>query len=353
MLDRNQPFLFKYEPEVLDILENNSFSIVISTYQIGKVIVLSVENGKIVQLPRTFEGVMGISCDDETISIATKDEVIVCRNSLELAKTYPSSPNKYDAMYIPQGKYFTGELAMHDIAYTKDGLIGINTKFSCFVKIDDKFNFTPIWKPFFINDLEPIDACHLNGMAIENKEILYATAFGETSSKEGWRKNKYNSGLLIDVKKNKILLNDLSMPHSPRIYKEYIYLAESAKGELIRVNRKTLKKEVLCSLPGFTRGIDIRDELLFIGMSKFREDHLYGDAPILKKYNSLKSGIAIFHLPTNTLIGMIEYINTVREIYDVKTVSYTRPNILNTNDSIFKLSLSTPELTYWGEKNEF
>ncbi|XPV67830.1 MAG: TIGR03032 family protein [Halarcobacter sp.] len=353
MINCNQPFLFRYDPEVLDIFEKNSISLVISTYQIGKVIILSAENGKIVQLPRTFEGVMGISCDDETISIATKDEVIVCQNSTELAKTYPPSSNKYDAMYIPQAKYYTGELAMHDISYTKDGLIGINTRFSCLVKIDDKFNFTPIWKPYFINKFEPIDACHLNGMAVENDEILYATAFGKTSTSEGWRKNKYDSGLLIDVKKNKILLSDLSMPHSPRVYKNFIYLTESAKGELIKINRKTLKKEVLCSLPGFTRGIDIRGELLFLGMSKFREDHLYGDAPILKKYDSLKSGVAIFHLPTNTLIGVIEYINTVREIYDVKTLSHIRPNILNTNDSKFKLSLSTPEFTYWGEKNEF
>lgn len=349
MLDNNQPFLFKYEPEVVDLLEKNSFSLIISTYQIGKVIVLSVENGKIVQLPRTFEGVMGISCDDDVISIATKNEVVVCKNSSVLAKSYPKTPNKYDAMYVPQAKYYTGELAMHDIAYTRDGLIGINTKFSCFVKIDDNFSFTPIWKPFFINKLEPIDACHLNGMATENNEVIYATAFGKATTTEGWRKNKYNSGLLIDVKKNKILLDNLSMPHSPRIYKNYIYLAESAKGELIRVDRKTLKKEIISSLPAFVRGLDIRGDLLFVGMSKFREDHLYGDAPVLKKYKELKSGVAIFHLPSSTLLGTIEYLNTVREIYDVKSVSHLRPNILNTIDSTYQFALMTPELTYWGK----
>lgn len=348
----NTPFLFKYEPEILDILEKNSISLIISTYQIGKVIVLSASDEKIVQLPRTFNGVMGISCDEETISIATNNEVFVCRNSKELAQTYPKSPNKYDAIYIPQGKYFTGELAIHDIAYTKEGLIGINTKFSCLVKIDDKFNFTPIWKPFFIESLDAIDACHLNGMAVDNGEILYVTAFAKTSIEEGWRKNKYTSGLLMDIKKNEILLDNLSMPHSPRVYENYIYLAESAKGELIRVNRDTLEKEVLCSLPGFTRGIDIKGDLLFIGLSKFREDHLYGDAPILKKYKELKSGVVVYHITSNSIIGMVEYLNTVREIYDVKTISHKRPNILNTNDDTYQLALMTPEITYWGERND-
>jgi len=352
MQDINKPFLFKYEPEVVDIMKKNNITLIISTYQIGKVITLSASDGKIIQLPRTFEGVMGISCSEETLCVATRNEVIVCQNSEELAKTYPNSPNKYDAMYIPQATYYTGALALHDIAYVNNELIGINTKFSCFVKIDDKYNFIPIWKPSFIKEISPIDACHLNGMAIENDEILYATAFGETRKAEGWRKDKYNSGLLIDVKENKILLNDLSMPHSPRIYKEYIYLLESAKGELVRIHRKTLKKEILTTLPAFVRGLEIKDDLLFIGMSKFRDDHLYGDAPILKKHKELKSGVAILYLPKNTLIGTIEYLNTVREIYDVKTVSHKRVNILNTMDKNYEMSLMTPNMTFWGEKND-
>ena len=49
------PFSCTYTPNIPELLAELNCSLVISTYQAGKVIFLSAEDGGLVQLPRTFE----------------------------------------------------------------------------------------------------------------------------------------------------------------------------------------------------------------------------------------------------------------------------------------------------------
>ena len=46
--------------------------------------------------------------------------------------------------------------------------------------------------------------------------VRYVTALGETDTAGGWRENKRNGGVLIDVPAGQVVARGLSMPHSPR-----------------------------------------------------------------------------------------------------------------------------------------
>jgi len=60
------PFSCQYTPQIPDLLNRLNCSISISTYQAGKLVFLSPQQGnKIVQLPRTFAKPMGIAYDSE------------------------------------------------------------------------------------------------------------------------------------------------------------------------------------------------------------------------------------------------------------------------------------------------
>ena len=105
------PFSCTYSSQVPELLQKLNCSLAISTYQAGKLVFISaLDENKIVQLPRTFDKPMGIAHDQESdkLALACKDEVIVFSNAEELAKYYPRSPQKYDALYMPRASYHTG-----------------------------------------------------------------------------------------------------------------------------------------------------------------------------------------------------------------------------------------------------
>ena len=316
-----KPFDCSYTPQFAELLHNLGISLAISTYQAGKVIVLSaVDKDKLVQLPRTFDAPMGMATTKDGLAIATKDEVVVLRNSKSSAPTYPEKKAVYDGMYLPRATYYTGVVAMHDMAFMPNNdLIGVNTAFSCLCKIDDKYGFTPFWQPDFIKELVPEDRCHLNGMAVENGEIKYLSALGKTNTLQGWRDNKMDGGIVMEYPSGKIIADGLGMPHSPRIYDNELYVLNSTQGELLKINRTTGEKEVICQLGGFARGMSRSGDYLFIGVSKLRHNSTaFNDLPIAKKSFA---GVVAVYLPYGSIAGSFEYTMSVDEIYDVKVLA--------------------------------
>jgi uncharacterized protein (TIGR03032 family) len=154
------PFSCSYSPNIPELLQQLNCSIAISTYQAGKVVFLSPKNSdKLVQLPRTFAKAMGIALDGDKMAIACKDEVVLLKNSKGLAVHYPNKPHTYDALYMPRLTYHTGALDVHDLDFAKNGdLLEVNTSFSCIIKIDENYSFTPIRKPAFISKLGSVSS---------------------------------------------------------------------------------------------------------------------------------------------------------------------------------------------------
>jgi uncharacterized protein (TIGR03032 family) len=295
-----------------------------------------------------FKKPMGLATDGNKLAVATQEEIVVLANAPGLATAYPKQPNTYDSLFVPRAVYFCGELNIHDMAWGDEGLWAVNTRFSCLSLINHHYNFTPRWQPPFINQLTPNDHCHLNGLVLEKGKPRYVTALGTTDSPEGWRENKLNNGVLIEVDSSEIIVNNLSMPHSPRLYDGQLYVLNSAAGELLQVDRANGHTEMVNHLPGFARGMARCGDYVFIGLSKLRHKHnTFGDLPIAKK--SLFCGIVVLHLPSGRLAGSVRYLTSCEEIYDVQVLpNLRRPGLLGINDPIYRLGLATPTDCFWG-----
>lgn len=344
------PFSCTYSPNIPELLQQLNCSLAISTYQAGKVIFISPKDrDHLVQLPRQFPKPMGIALQKNKLALATMNEVIVLSNNAELAKTYPKQPNVYDGLFLPRSTYYTGELDIHDLHWTPQGLLAVNTRFSCLSYITDDCSFTPYWKPDFITDLTPDDNCHLNGLAMKGDKPRYVTVLGKTNSPQGWRATKATGGCLIDIASNEILVEGLPMPHSPRIYDGKVYVLLSATGELAEVDLQNKKYIVLKRLDGFVRGLDRIGDYIFIGLSKLRQTSTaFADLPIAQR--SIFCGVVAMHLPTASIAGFIKYETSVEEIYDVKVIpGMMRPGILNLEKPEFRMALATPTKTFWGQ----
>lgn len=344
------PFSYTYSPNIPELLLGLNCSVAISTYQTGKVVIFSAKDqNQLVQLPRTFMKPMGMAKKDHKWAIATNDAVIITANAPGLAANYPPNPNVYDSLYVPRASYYTGPLDMHDIQFTKDGLIGVNTLFSSVCEVSDEFSFKTIWKPDFITALKPEDRCHLNGLAIDptSAQPKYISALGKGDTPREWKDGMLSGGVLIDMESGEFVLSGLPVPHTPRIYKDGLWMLLSATGELIKVNPETGKYDIVTQLNGFARGMDRIGDYLFIATSKLRPNSsLFKEAPVAKR--SVTCGITVVYIPTGQPCGNITYQTSVEELYDLILLEGNlRPNILNLEKGMHQTSVVTEEEVFW------
>ncbi len=342
------PFSCTFTPALAELLWQLDCSIAVSTYQAGKVVLLSPKSkGEgLYQYPRTFAKPMGIAVDGHRLAIATRDQVKILANTPGLATAYHKRPNTYDSLYIPRASFNTGALDVHDLQFQNGSLIAINTLFSCLCKIESGYSFIPIWQPPFISKLIPNDHCHLNGLAMVDGKARYVTALGTTDSQEGWRELQRTGGVLLDVTTNEIVLQGLAMPHSPRVYNDKLYLLLSASGELVSADLNSGKCTTVTKLPGFARGLAKCGDYVFVGISRLRSNHKFGDLPIAKMQPFC--GVVVVHFPTGAIVGTMQYVNSCEEIYDVQVITgLGRPAILREDDPFCTASLSLPEQVFW------
>ncbi|MGB1075857.1 MAG: TIGR03032 family protein [Flavobacteriales bacterium] len=348
------PFSLRYTPQVPELLHQLDVTLVLSTYQAGKLVFISAPDGSsLAQLPRNFEKAMGVAERPETdqLAIACRQEVLLFRNSHELASHYPKSPGKYDAMYMPRAAYFTGPLDLHDLHFDADGgLLAVNTLFSCIVKVDEMWNFNPVWQPPFIDRIAGEDRCHLNGLAMENGRPKYVTAFSTDNVARGWRRDIMNTGVVMDVATQEVLARGLSMPHSPTIIDGKLYVLLSGTGDLVGIDRNTGEVETIVSIGGFVRGFSHVGEYAFVGLSRIREkSKTFGHLSHTLTNNV--AGVMIIHLPTKSKVGLLEYQSSVEEIYDVHILrGKRRPNILSPVDEKHRDGLAIPTTTFWRQR---
>jgi uncharacterized protein (TIGR03032 family) len=347
-----QPFSCRHTPELPELIAELGCSLVLSTYQAGKLIVLSSDGERLIQLPRTFDTPMGLALDGSRLAVATKNEIVLLADESRLAASYPKQPGRYDALFIPRSVHFCGQLMVHDMVWTEQGLLGVNTLFSCLFRLDPDFSFAPMWTPPFISELAPEDRCHLNGLAVVDGAARYATALGQTDTAGGWREHKERGGILLDVESGETILRELPMPHSPRVYDGDLYLLLSATGEVVKVDVERGEFEVVHRIDGFVRGMARIGDYLFVTSSRLRKSHTFGDLPLAQEGRAF-CGITVLHLPTGAKVGELRYLRSCEEIYDLQVLpGLRRPGILGLADTTHRRALSLPDQTFWGQEGD-
>ena len=330
-------------------LAESNGSIVATTYQAGTAALIGWDGRQVTLLLRDFPKPLGLAIDGARLALATREGVWLFGNADLLAHDYlPETPGRYDALFLPRAAYFTGDLHIHDIAFGADGLLLVNTRFSCLAHLSERFNFAPLWRPKFVSDLVPEDRCHLNGLAMLNQRPKYVTALGSSDVVGGWRANKAAGGVLIDVTSDEIICAGLCMPHSPRWHENRLWLLNSGAGELLAVDLDSGRAECVTRIPGYLRGLCFVGKYALIGMSQIREAHIFGGLPIQNQYESLKCGIAVVNLTSGSMAALFEFTAGCTELYDVQFLpGIQRPMLLSDRQPATREAISSPESSYW------
>jgi hypothetical protein len=271
------------------LLSELGSSVLVTTYQAGKLIVLRHDRGVLNTHFRDFVRPMGLAVAGGKLAIGTSVDIQEFHNvpavcaQLDLQHPHPGplpegeggieaepkrlSQNRpqrrgqahfapktpqnepvpdgsgtgstHDACFLPRRSHTTGDVQIHEMAWIENELWFVNTAFSCLSTCSNVNSFEVRWRPPFIDQLVPADCCHLNGLAVRDGRPAYVTALGATNTAGGWPANKRDGGVLIEIESGEIVARGLSMPHSPRWYRNRLWLLESGDGSLGAVDLST------------------------------------------------------------------------------------------------------------------
>ena len=306
-------------------------SVAFSTYQIGKVLFVGLnKNGQLSIFERTFPRSMGIglSPDRRSLLLATRTQIYSFDNVLQDGQV----SNGYDALYAPHISWITGDIDIHDIAFGADGQpLFISTLFNSIATVAPGYSFKPVWRPNFVSQTVAEDRCHLNGMAMQNGAPKYVTCVAMTDTKDGWREHREAGGVLIDIDTNEIVIDGLSMPHSPRIHNKRLWLLNSGKGEFGWADTKTGQFHPIAFCTGFARGLSFVGKYAIIGLSEPREGKTFDGLALQDRLRAENEtaccGLVIVDTETGEKVEWMKIEGVIRELYDVSFLEgYKRPS---------------------------
>ena len=333
----------EFTTSFLTLLQTGKLSVAVSTYQAGQVVFLRSDHGKLNTHFCSFNRPMGLAFQGNRLVIGTNNEIFEFRNTPAVApKVEPKG--RHDACFIPRSVHYTGNIDIHEIDFAGDELWLVNTRFSCLCTLDLDHSFVPRWRPPWVSGYAIEDRCHLNGLAVVDGKPRFVTALGQTDSRGGWRENKNAGGLLYDLQQEKILVDGLSMPHSPRWYRGKVWFLESGYGALSWYDPATGKSERLAQMPGFTRGMDFVDQYALVGLSQVRETNTFAGIPITADGSERRSGVWVIDLESGETVALLRFNDAVEEIFAVKVLpGLTFPSLLEPHHELVGVSYVLPD----------
>ncbi|MET3711952.1 uncharacterized protein (TIGR03032 family) [Sphingomonas trueperi] len=300
-------------------LRSQRLSLAFTSYQTGQLFLVGTHaDGTVSFNQQNFSRAMGVCWRAGRLYLGALFQVWRLENMLRPGEL---GNKKFDAVLVPRNAQTTGDVDIHEVGVDKEGrVVFVNTKYSCLATLDLTHSFKPVWKPPFISRLAPEDRCHLNGMAMADGEVRYVTAVSRSDVLTGWRARRHEGGVLIDVRDDRIVTDQLSMPHSPRVVGDEVYALDSGRGQVIRIDPASGAKTDIAFCPGFLRGLAIHNGFAIATVSKPRDGTFKGlslDEELKRRDAEAWCGVLVVNLANGDIVEWIRLEGHITELFDV------------------------------------
>jgi uncharacterized protein (TIGR03032 family) len=307
-------------------LAEQQLSLALTTYQIGKLFLIGLKpDGQLSIFERSFNRCMGLCATTNGLYLSSLYQVWRFENVF----TAGEQQDGYDRLYVPQVGYTTGDLDIHDLVVDAAGrLVFVNTLFGCLATLSETHSFRPLWRPPFLSRLAAEDRCHLNGLAMKDGRPAYVTAVSQSDVVDGWRDHRAGGGVVIDVASSETVAAGLSMPHSPRWYRDRLWLLNSGTGEFGHVDLDTGRFVPVAFCAGYLRGLTFHGDFALVGLSKPRHNRTFSGLPLDERLQSRQAearcAVQVIDLRSGDAVHWLRFEGIVDELYDVVTLPGVR-----------------------------
>ena len=204
-----------FSPGLTEFLESSNIALGFTSYQTGRLYLIGHgPDGKLALHEAVYPQAMGLTGDASRIYLGTLTQIVRMENVLAPGQR---ANQVHDKVYVPRNLQTTGNVDIHELGIRDNGrILFVNTRYNCLCEPSLTHSFKPVWKPDFISRLVPEDRCHLNGLAMVDGKPKYVSAVSRSDTLDGWREDRDEGGLIIDVESAAIIGEGLSMPPSPR-----------------------------------------------------------------------------------------------------------------------------------------
>jgi uncharacterized protein (TIGR03032 family) len=303
-------------------LERTRCSLAFTSYQTGQLFLVGrLPEGKISFHQQNYVRAMGVHATPQRVYLGALFQIWRLENVLA---PHERANEHFDRLYVPRNAQTTGDIDVHELAVDRAGrVVFVNTKYSCLATLSVTRGFRPIWKPPFISRLAAEDRCHLNGLAMKDGVPAYVTAVSRSDVLNGWRDRRHEGGVLVEVATDRIVTDQLSMPHSPRIAEDGIWLLDSGRGMLARVDPATGAKEDVAFCPGFLRGLSLHGGYAIVTVSKPRDGAFSGLAlqdELARRDGDPWCGVCIVDRRSGDIVEWIRFGGEIKELFDVSVI---------------------------------
>jgi acetolactate synthase I/II/III large subunit len=157
----------------------------------------------------------------------------------------------------------------HDLAWDGEAFVAVSTMSNSLVWLDASGEVIRTWQAEGDGD-----AWHLNSLVVA-EERLVAAAFGRFSRHREWSEARLaGRGIVFDLETGEDLVAGLDCPHDPRLLDGLWLVCNSARRELVGVDPASGAVVRRAELDGWTRGLEVGEECLYVGESANRADPL-------------------------------------------------------------------------------
>ncbi len=327
--------ILQYSSGLANWLEDQNCSLGLTTYQAGRLILIGRKtDGTIRAHERLIEGCKALHSDGQSLWASGTHSLWRFENALRKGKQTSAG---VDRLFVPRESRVTGKIDIHEIAIGDPAQFGggngpapifVSSAFNCLATISDTASFQALWRPPFINSRKGGDRCHLNGLAMDGTRAAFVTMTSTSAELDGWRDDRKDGGIIMDLETNETLTSGLSMPHSPRLYDDKLWVLNSGHGTLCTVDRNdgTLTEVAFC--PGFARGLVFVGRYAVIGTSLPRRNAIFEGLPLDGALAQSKTqpicALQIVDIDTGQTAHWLRFEHTIEELFDIEILSGIR-----------------------------
>ena len=315
-------------------LAEHQVALAFTTYRSNQLLLLGRDlTGGLRLQEGLFDRPMGLFAEGDDLWMATRSQIWRLDNHLAPGRLHGGG----DRLFVPASSMTTGDVNAHELVVPSTGPwaghpLFVNTAFSCLAGLARGSSFMPLWQPPFLARLAADDACHLNGVGLQDGQPVWASACGHQDGPSSWRHDRRTGGVVLHLPSNSVAVVGLSMPHSPRWHQGRLWLLNSGSGELGWIENDRFRP--LCALPGFTRGLAFVGDCAVVGLSKLRSPQFSGlaldERLPAEGYPEGCCGLRVVDLATGALRHSLDLPDPIDELFDVVALPGVRqPLALN------------------------